>query len=82
LVGTYSTTIIKSKYLVLILSGFLTVIFGFIFTILQLEDFALLAGSIGLFAVLAIVMYFSRNIDWNNFSVGTNDPGEGVVESV
>jgi inner membrane protein len=26
----------------------------------------LLVGSIGLFAILAAVMYFSRKIDWSN----------------
>jgi inner membrane protein len=30
-----------------------------------LENYALLVGSIGLFAILAAVMYFSRKIDWN-----------------
>jgi inner membrane protein len=65
LIGIYTTSIVKSRYLVLMLAGILASIFGFIFIILQLEDFALLAGSIGLFVVLAIVMYYSRNIDWN-----------------
>ncbi len=36
----------------------------FVFVILQLQDFALLMGSVGLFVVLLIVMYLSRNIDW------------------
>jgi len=71
LIGIYTTSIIKSRYLVVMLSGILASIFGFIFIILQLEDFALLAGSIGLFMVLAIVMFYSRNIDWNK--VGRNE---------
>jgi inner membrane protein len=29
-----------------------------------MEDYALLMGSIGLFFVLAIIMYLSRKIDW------------------
>jgi inner membrane protein len=29
-----------------------------------MEDYALLVGSIGLFLILAAVMYFSRKIDW------------------
>ena len=68
LIGTYSTSILKSKKLVAVQLGMLGSIFGFIFVILQLEDYALLAGSIGLLLVLAIVMYCSRNIDWDNFS--------------
>ncbi|MFH0891613.1 MAG: cell envelope integrity protein CreD [Candidatus Falkowbacteria bacterium] len=42
----------------------LVFIYGFIFVILQLEDYALLAGSIGLFVILGLVMYVSRQIDW------------------
>ena len=30
----------------------------------QLEDYALLIGSIALFIILAVVMYISRRIDW------------------
>jgi len=66
MIGLYSTTILESKKLSIALSVILSMIVGFIFVILQLEDFALLAGSIGLFLVLATVMYYSRNIDWNN----------------
>jgi len=31
---------------------------------LQLQDYALLVGSLGLVVVLAVVMFLSRNIDW------------------
>jgi inner membrane protein len=46
----------------------LTFIFSFIFVIIQMEDFALLVGSVGLFTVLAVVMYLSRKVDW--YAVG------------
>jgi inner membrane protein len=36
-----------------------------LFVIIQLENYALLVGSIGLFAILGAVMYFSKQIDWN-----------------
>jgi inner membrane protein len=42
----------------------LVVLYGFLFTILELQDFSLLLGSIGLFIALAIVMYLSRKVDW------------------
>ena len=66
LISTYSISILDTKQLAVVLSVILSAIFGFIFIILQLEDFALLAGSIGLLLVLGSVMYYSRNIDWNN----------------
>ena len=42
----------------------LSAIYAFIYIVLQLEDFALLAGSLGVFAALAIVMWTSRKVDW------------------
>ena len=37
---------------------------GFLYLLLRLEDFALLAGSIGLFLVLAWVMFITRRMNW------------------
>jgi inner membrane protein len=34
--------------------------------LISLEDTALLVGSIGLFAVLSLIMYASRKINWYN----------------
>ncbi len=38
--------------------------YAFIFILLQLESFALLAGSIGLFVLLAALMYSTRKVNW------------------
>ncbi|MDB5000431.1 MAG: creD, partial [Mucilaginibacter sp.] len=43
----------------------LSVFYGFIFIIIQLEDLALLVGSLALFAIVAALMYFSRKINWD-----------------
>ncbi len=42
----------------------LTVLYAFVFVLIRLEDTALLVGSIGLFIILALVMYASRKIRW------------------
>jgi inner membrane protein len=39
-------------------------LYGFVFILIRLEDAALLVGSIGLFIILALVMYGSRKINW------------------
>ncbi len=44
----------------------LAALYGFLFAILHMSDLALLLGNIGLFVILAIVMFFSRKIDWYN----------------
>lgn len=66
LIAGYVKAILKSTQLTALISGILLVLYTFIFVIIQLQDFALLIGSIGIFIILGLVMYFSRKIDWYN----------------
>ena len=66
LVGGYMFGVTRKKKPSLIMSGLLGILYIYIFVLIQLETFALLAGSLGLFIILAIVMYFSKKIDWFN----------------
>lgn len=74
LIAGYVLAILKSSKLTMLISGILTVLYSFIFVIIQLQDYALLIGSIGIFIILALVMYFSRKIDWYNLNL--NDTNE------
>lgn len=64
MITLYSKQLFNSNQASLITGGSLALQYGFIFVLIRLEDTALLVGSIGLFIVLAVVMYASRNIDW------------------
>ena len=64
LIGWFVRGILQSKKPATILSIVLVLIYSYVFSILQLEDYALLFGSIGLFLTLAVIMYFSRKISW------------------
>ena len=66
LVGGDMLGIIKRMKPVFIMAGLLSVLYIYVFILIQLETFALLAGSLGLFVILAMVMYFSKKIDWFN----------------
>lgn len=66
LIGAYSRAILKGYKFPLLISVSLASLYGFIYIIIQLESYALLVGSIGLFAILAIIMFASRKIDWGN----------------
>ncbi|MHC1729077.1 MAG: cell envelope integrity protein CreD [Syntrophobacteraceae bacterium] len=46
------------------IAGVLTLLYVFLFVLLQLSDYSLLLGSSGLFAGLALIMYLTRRIDW------------------
>ena len=66
LITLYSKSILKNIKFPLFIGVSLTALYTFIFVIIQLENYALLVGSIGLFIILAAVMYASRKIDWEN----------------
>jgi inner membrane protein len=64
LISWYTYTILRNLRMVAWVTLLQTALYAFLFTILQLQDYALLAGSIGLFAILAIIMRASQQIKW------------------
>jgi inner membrane protein len=62
----YTYFILNNKKFMLLITVSLAALYKFIYVIIQLEEYALLAGSIGLFVILALVMYFTQKIEWNN----------------
>lgn len=65
LITLYTRSILKNFKFPLLVCLSLTGLYSFIYVIIQLENYALLAGSIGMFVILAVIMYTSRKIDWN-----------------
>ncbi|MDR3339604.1 MAG: cell envelope integrity protein CreD [Candidatus Symbiothrix sp.] len=64
LITAYTHSIFKNKSQTGILLVILAILYLFLYVILQLEDVALLIGSIGLFIILGIIMFISRKIKW------------------
>ncbi len=64
LIAWYVKSILQSTKMSVFIALLLAAMYGFIFTLIQLQDYALLMGSLGLFIILATVMYFSRKIKW------------------
>ncbi len=65
LISWYTKSIFKKWPVVLLFVFILSLLYLFIYVIIQLQDNALLFGSIGLFVLLAIIMYFSRKVSWS-----------------
>lgn len=63
MVGLYSRSVLRSGWRALLISGMLCGVYGYLYFVLQMEDFALLAGTAALFALLAAVMYATRRLD-------------------
>lgn len=64
LIGWFVGSVLRSGKLALFISLVLSVVYAYIFSIIQLQDYALLMGSIGLFVALAVIMYFARKLEW------------------
>jgi len=64
LISFYAKHIFMNNKLTVIFSLLLILMYGFFYSLLQLEDYALLLGSIGLFIILSTVMYLTRKVNW------------------
>lgn len=64
LIAWFVKGILQSGRSTILLSIVLILVYSYVFTILQLQDYALILGSIGLFFTLGVIMYFSRKIRW------------------
>jgi inner membrane protein len=64
LVSGYSIAVLKHKRFGTSVGVLLAVLYGYLYALLQIEDYALLLGSVILFVILATVMFVTRNVDW------------------
>ncbi|QEM08672.1 cell envelope integrity protein CreD [Mucilaginibacter rubeus] len=65
LISVFISSLLKNSRAALLFAFILAVFYAFIFVIIQLEDLALMVGSIALFIIIAVLMYFSRKINWD-----------------
>lgn len=73
LITYYAWYIFRNAKLTAIFSALLALLYAFFYSLLQLEDYALLLGSTGLFLILATIMYLTRKIDWYGISSGEEE---------
>ena len=73
LIVAYCRSVLSGGWQVASMAAVLAALYAFLYMTLRAESFALLAGSIGLWVILAAVMYLTRRIDW--YSLGRNSAG-------
>lgn len=71
LIAMYVLGIFKKLKIVAGFGAALGSLYTYIYILIQLQDYALLAGSVGLFVILAIIMFFSKKVDWYHISKPT-----------
>ena len=64
MIGIFMGSVTKDKKTALGIGLLLVVLYAFVYVLLQLESYALLVGSVGLFIILGIAMFATQKIDW------------------
>ncbi len=54
----------KDNVFSLTIFGGLSLLYTYLYVLLQLQDLSLLLGSIGLFIIIGTIMYSTRNVEW------------------
>ncbi len=75
LVFFYASFVLDSRRRAVSVASVLIGLYGCLYALLQIQDYALLAGSLGLFLILAVVMYATRNVDWHAARLASPRPG-------
>jgi inner membrane protein len=71
LVTLYARAVLAGWGRASVLGAALAGLYTWLYTLLRAEDYALLLGAGGLFAVLATVMFLTRRLDWGTLRFGT-----------
>ena len=71
LISTYSVFVLDRLKEGVVVGTSTGALYGFLYLLLRLEDYALLAGSLGLFGALALVMLLTRRVNWYKLRLGT-----------
>ena len=64
LLVAYSVVVLRSPKKASIIGVIMAILYSYLYIVLRSQDYALLIGSIGLFVVIASIMYLTRKINW------------------
>ena len=64
LISAYSSAILGERSRAMLVSVVLVLLYLFLYMTLKAETYAMLAGSVGLWMTLAVVMFLTRKVDW------------------
>ena len=67
LISSFVYRITKNRSIAWVFAGILGLFYLFIYALLQLRDYSLIVGTIGIFVILAVLMQISTKINWYQF---------------
>ena len=76
LVGGYAMAVLRARRAGLLLGGVLGLIYAMLYGLIAAEQYALLIGALVLLAMVALMMYLTRRIDWYAYVPTSSEPTE------
>ncbi|HSX58569.1 MAG TPA: cell envelope integrity protein CreD [Tahibacter sp.] len=64
LVGGYAAAVLSTRRAGFVLGGSLALVYGLLYGLVVSEQYSLLIGALTLLAVVAVLMYLTRRVDW------------------
>ena len=76
IVGGYAAAVLRARTAGAVLGGVLALVYAILYGLIGAEQYALLIGSVVLVAVIALLMYLTRRIDWYAYGTPFNSQTE------
>lgn len=73
LVTAYASAVLRTFRRGVLLGAGMAALYAYLYVLLQIQDFALLIGSLGLFAMLAALMWSTHRVDWYAIRPGRSE---------
>ena len=80
LVGGYAMAVLRARRAGLLLGGVLGLIYAMLYGLIAAEQYALLIGALVLLAMVALMMYLTRRIDWYAYVPTSTEPSAAIME--
>ncbi|HZX69369.1 MAG TPA: inner membrane CreD family protein, partial [Rhodanobacter sp.] len=80
LVGGYAMAVLHARRAGLLLGGVLGLIYAMLYGLIAAEQYALLIGALVLLAMVGLMMYLTRRIDWYAYAPTSSEPPAAIME--
>lgn len=80
LVGGYAMAVLHARRAGLLLGGVLGLIYAMLYGLIAAEQYALLIGALVLLAMVGLMMYLTRRIDWYAYVPTSSEPPAAIME--
>lgn len=80
LVGGYAMAVLRARRAGALLGGVLGLIYAMLYGLIAAEQYALLIGALVLLAMVGLMMYLTRRIDWYAYAPTSSEPPAAIME--